>query len=322
MKPFSEEHKAKISKATKGRVAWSKGKHLTLEHRLKIGIGNKGKKVSRDTRLKLSQNQKAKWQDTNYRTKQHFSRIGLTSGMKGKHHSKETKLKISQAHGGRHPVCCIDCGKEIDRRAKRCLRCNNQSAEFRDKISLANKGKGHKGRLGQHNSAETNAKLKMFHTGLKASPEAKKKMSLSRMGEKNHFFGRHHTEETKEKLRLTSSALWQNDSFVSQWMKARNLRPNKAEQKLNDILQREFPNTYKYVGNGEFILGGRCPDFLNINGEKELIELYGDYWHREDDPQDRIEFFKQYGYKTLIIWEHEIEEAEATISRIKEWQSD
>lgn len=301
------------------RTAWNKGKHLTTEHKLKISMAEKGKEISESTRLKMSQNQKALWQNPVYRAKQHLSRIGLTSSMKGKHHSEETKLKISQALGGRHPVYCIDCGKEIDHRAKRCFRCNSKSAEFRNKISLANKG--NKSRTGQYNSAETNAKLRIFHTGLKASPEARKKMSLSRTGKKNHFFGKHHTEETKEKLRLTSRAQWQDNNFVSRWMTIRNLRPNKIEERLNAILQKEFPGTYKYVGAGEFILGGKCPDFMNINGKKEIIELYGDYWHQEDNPQDRIDFFKQYGYKTLVIWEHEIEKEEAVTTRIKEWQN-
>ena len=34
-KPFTDEHKAKISKATKGRKVWSEGKKMTKEHVLK-----------------------------------------------------------------------------------------------------------------------------------------------------------------------------------------------------------------------------------------------------------------------------------------------
>ena len=34
-KPFTDEHKAKISKATKGRKVWSEGKKMTKEHILK-----------------------------------------------------------------------------------------------------------------------------------------------------------------------------------------------------------------------------------------------------------------------------------------------
>lgn len=90
--------------------------------------------------------------------------------------------------------------------------------------------------------------------------------------------------------------------------------PNKPEQKLNLILQSLFPNEWKFVGDGSFILGGKNPDFMNVNGQKKLIEMYGDYWHkkyttRSQDyyiPEKRIELFKQFGFDTLIIWESEL----------------
>ena len=75
---------------------------------------------------------------------------------------------------------------------------------------------------------------------------------------------------------------------------------------LDMTLQKFFPNEWKYVGNGEFMIGGKCPDFVNMNGRKQLIELFGNYWHKDDNSQDRINYFKQYGFNTLIIWENEL----------------
>ena len=83
-------------------------------------------------------------------------------------------------------------------------------------------------------------------------------------------------------------------------------RPNKKEEMLNMVLLDLFPGEYKYVGNREFILAGKNPDFLNVNGQKKIIELYGDYWHKGDDPQERIDLFGQYGYDTLVVWEKEL----------------
>ena len=45
----------------------------------------------------------------------------------------------------------------------------------------------------------------------------------------------------------------------------------------------------------------------------KLIELYGDYWHRGQDPQDRIDLFKDAGYECLVIWEHELNESPDTV---------
>ena len=92
--------------------------------------------------------------------------------------------------------------------------------------------------------------------------------------------------------------------------------PNNSEKKLGELLQDWYPGEWKYVGNGEFILGGKCPDFVNVNGKKQIIELFGDYWHKDDDPQNRINYFGRYGYKTLVIWENELNRPELLKERL------
>ena len=34
--------------------------------------------------------------------------------------------------------------------------------------------------------------------------------------------------------------------------------------------------------------------------------LFGDFWHRGDNPEERIDFFAGFGYSCLVIWEHEV----------------
>lgn len=110
---------------------------------------------------------------------------------------------------------------------------------------------------------------------------------------------------------------WDNETTRRMFL-ARRKRPNKKEQLLFDMLaQARLP--YKYVGDGEFILGGCCPDFLNVNGEKKLIELFGNYWHRGENPENRINFFHQFGFDTMIIWESELKEPSMVIQKIKAW---
>lgn len=126
---------------------------------------------------------------------------------------------------------------------------------------------------------------------------------------------------------------------VSKMMKSNNLRSNKKEIYLNDILFELFPFTWKYVGNGQIIIGGKCPDFINVNGKKLIIELYGDYWHanplkyKEDNilikfggshlvkdiwegDRIRLEKFKEFGYDCLIIWESELMNKKILIEKI------
>lgn len=120
-----------------------------------------------------------------------------------------------------------------------------------------------------------------------------------------------YSDETIKKISNSSKKRWNNKEFVKKWAKAKNIKPNKSEIELLNILNRLFPNEYKYCGDFNIIIGGKCPDFINCNGKKKLIELYGDYWHKDeknDDGKSRIDYFKQYGYDTLIIWEHELED--------------
>lgn len=117
--------------------------------------------------------------------------------------------------------------------------------------------------------------------------------------------------EYRAKMVKEREARWQNPEYkqrvVKRIFEANNAKPNKAEKRVDSILDSLFPSEYRYVGDGSFILGGFCPDFMNVNGQKKLIELFGDYWHREDNPQDRISRFEEFGYQTLIIWEHELD---------------
>ena len=137
-------------------------------------------------------------------------------------------------------------------------------------------------------------------------------------------------EENSRKHSLHMKRLWQDPDYVAQQIKSRSrVHQNKSEQSIDLLLQNLFPNEYKFVGDGEFILAGKCPDFTNINGQKKIIELFGDYWHGEErtgvpndqHAQERIDLFVKYGYQTLIIWGHELENKKALITKIKEFHA-
>jgi very-short-patch-repair endonuclease/predicted DNA-binding protein YlxM (UPF0122 family) len=120
---------------------------------------------------------------------------------------------------------------------------------------------------------------------------------------------------------ISNAKRWSNPEIsgpiVAKILRAINIRPNKAELHLERILNDNFPNSWKYVGDGEFIIGGKNPDFININGKKQIIELFGTHWHNLFDVAKRTETFRQYGFNTLIIWEDELNNEEAIVKRIK-----
>lgn len=94
------------------------------------------------------------------------------------------------------------------------------------------------------------------------------------------------------------------------------IRPNRAELRLQIILDKYFPNEWEYVGNGQLKIGGKCPDFVSSIGDKKLIELFGNHWHALDGVEIRIKHFAEFGYNCLIIWEEELNNETALIKHI------
>ena len=58
---------------------------------------------------------------------------------------------------------------------------------------------------------------------------------------------------------------------------------------------------YKYVGNGEILIGFKNPDFINTNGIKVCIEVANEFHHDANYPKDRFEHFKKYGWHCITF---------------------
>lgn len=244
-------------------------------------------------------------------------------------HTEETKRKISLAKKGK-PIVYINGHADI-KGEKNPFYGKRHSEETKAKISLANKGNTFCiGRvMSEKTKAIISAKAKeRFALGLQClgsgptqsariiiSEKAKKRFSDPR----NHpFWGRRlnqaqkaklsrlgwkHSEESKHRISVASRLNWLNPDYARRALSS--MKPNKMELEVDNLL-KELSLPYRYVGDGQFIVGGKCPDFLNVNGQKKLIEFYGHHWHQGENPQARIAHFAQYGFHTLIIWEDEL----------------
>lgn len=91
--------------------------------------------------------------------------------------------------------------------------------------------------------------------------------------------------------------------------------PNNPES-LIKLITEEYWQGWKYTGDYSIVINGKNPDFINEE-TKQIIEVYGDYWHEGEDPTDRAEIFAQAGYETLVIWEHELKDLDRVIWKIK-----
>ena len=133
-----------------------------------------------------------------------------------------------------------------------------------------------------------------------------------------------HTSSCKARRKIakkTLGNLYNDEIFLKKKKDGVDIKPNRVEIKLMEILNELFPNEFEYTGDFSFWVGTKNPDFKHKN-DKKVIELFGDYWHSEEvtginerlHEIERTNHFEQYGYNVLIIWENEIK----NIERIKQ----
>lgn len=187
-----------------------------------------------------------------------------------------------------------------------------------------------------------NSKINHPMLGKKMSEAARKRNSEVHKGQTSWMAGKTHNTETRKRLSdshrgiplsknhresigKASKGVWARISEEKKNEWAANIRkgqqcfPNKPESAILLILDSMYPGEWKFVGDGKVIISGKNPDFINVNGQKKIIELFGDYWHRGQSPQDRADIFKPFGYKTLVIWERELKEINLVISKIRDF---
>jgi len=186
------------------------------------------------------------------------------------------------------------------------------SKESRYKMSLTHLGLSHKV------SKEAREKIRLHHLGKqyalghKVSKEVRRRMSLAHLGLKV-------SRETREKIGIASKLNWQNPMYARRMIrsivKGNFTRPTRPEERIINIIE-DYNLPFTYNGNrGDFIIAGRCPDFVSNNGLKCIIEIFGNYWHGNNFPSkpsesQLTELYGKEEYKTLILWEEEIEESE------------
>lgn len=156
------------------------------------------------------------------------------------------------------------------------------------------------------------------------SKEIKRKMSEAQKREKSHMFGKHHSKETIKKISESIKKLWKDPNSIynsknyqKKLEKSCNVKPNKPEIIILNILDKMFPNEWIYTGDFKVWINGKNPDFVNFNKNK-IIEHFGNFYHSEyftgvkklEHENNRIIIFNKVGYDTLIIWENELSNME------------
>jgi hypothetical protein len=306
----TEEEKEKIRQGKLGAKNPNYGKKLSVEIRAKMSASKIDKRhfrspetiaKHRESLLKFYNTDKGK------DFKKHLSELAIkNTSHKGYKHSpeslekmkiakightvsKETRRKMILSHQGKcHPRYGLHLSDEYKKKISDSLKRLYQTPrgkKIREFVDNLNRGNHH-------------------HTGHKHSPESIEKMKRIKTGKKL-------SDDTKHKMRESQKKVWgvsidyKNERVGNIVRGNRKCKvPNSKETMILNMLQELQPNTWKYVGDGSLKIGGKNPDIWN--GKDKLIEHYGYHWHRNHNPQDRIDLFAKYGYKTLIIQEMDL----------------
>lgn len=212
---------------------------------------------------------------------------------------------------------------------------------YRRVLSISHRGKKPK----NFELFKEGGKKTRFKKGMKKSPNAYKfPKGLISKG----MLGKKHKEETKKKIGNSNSIslkgkhcspktefkkghipwckgktnpklreLWKNQQFrerrIKKILKSLFKRPTSLEKQMIDMIEK-YNLPYKYTGNGLFLIGGKNPDFVNVNGEKICIEVRNrnvcKYWTKitpEEYKRRRIEHFAKWGWECIVLWEDDLE---------------
>jgi len=247
------------------------------------------------------------------RTKEQYKKIGLAVSIANKGKTPWNKgKKLTEKDRKSYQKYWNSLKEKIGKRNSFFGKVHSE--EFKEKISKKFKGK--------HHSIQTEFKKGILHLNQRVKFDEQKAIELYKNGNsikdvstqlgfknvstrianliKNLKLSRHkRTIKTKEKM-SKSRIEWMKNNII--------FKPTQPEKIcINLINQLNIP--YKYTGDGKFWLENRNPDFVNYNGQKKIIEVYGDYWHNRPDQIEKdkktLEIYSKHGYNTLIIWEKE-----------------
>jgi len=227
--------------------------------------------------------------------------------LKGKKFSPNARRKKKYDYSllGTNIGNCVTCGKNLIFKAHHFRLgspkyCHGHNPE--PKESIENKKIAYKGRI------------------LRPSWTVEQRKAFS--GSSNPRYGKGWNGNLEQLLTINRCNM-NNPEWKACWLtkilKASHRRPNYLEMFLDERIQIIHPGEFKYTGDGEIIIGGKNPDWFNINGKKQVIEFFGRHWHKSEDEANKVNHYEKYGYKCLVIWSEELKNLEILDRKLKEF---
>jgi len=162
--------------------------------------------------------------------------------------------------------------------------------ETREKMAKAKRGEKNPN-FGKKRSDEIKRKISESLTGRKFSEDRKRKIS-------EVLKGKHHSEQTRKKM---------SNARKHRKFSTHHTKPELIFEAI--CKKRNLP--FKYTGDGSFWIENINPDFIECNGKKIVVEIFGDYWHSpllrntvsyNQTYEGRKKILKKYGWRLIVFW--------------------
>ena len=245
----------------------------------------------------------------------------------GRHHTEKTKQLKSRIQTEKwEDSIYAQMMREADRNASPFTKEHRRNISLAQKSSIVcrvNIKKLNEAKIGTHHNNETRHKMSVSHKKRwdEMSEEGRIAQIKPLIGQKQSAKQLEYARKPKgvkhrQAIREAHLKLWQDPDFAHRRRKELGIRPNKTEQRLTSWFDEQFPGEWKYVGDGTVWIGGKNPDWININGKKALVEYNGHYSHTPERDAIKTAIYAQYGFTTIHIYPSDLEDLSGLRTRL------
>jgi hypothetical protein len=213
-------------------------------------------------------------------------------------------------------------GFTVRRYVEKFPNANLCSGETKEKRSVAASGEGNS-MYGVHLCGEEAPHYGIYHT-----EKSKRRMAAAKIGERNPMYGRHHTDKSRKQtsisMKTSPAAIKQRKGLIH-----KNMMTD-IEKALSYLLRHIAPGEFRYNGNGRLHLNfdGIFPDFVNVNGRKQVVEVFSHYWKELSYGSvkaykiSRRSRYKKIGYDVLFVEKNELKDRSELSNKVADFVGD
>lgn len=248
---------------------------------------------------------------------------GKSSWNRGKRYITAERVKIPQR------FCVCGCGELLEERL--VLKSNKRKFVFklghhnkvRSKETCKRLSKSIKDSFMNRKSwnfgLNKNNDIRIFESGKNISKSLNRQETIVLKSNisKNLWNNKNYLKKIIPAFIKRGKRMWQDENYAKYMFERQGRKPNDEELYLDAILQLNFKNRFKYIGDGAVWFNGMNPDWIDTLNEDNVIEYNGYLLrHTKDFDNNRTLKFKSINKRVLHIYKNDFKSIETLVSKI------